>query len=72
MAYREIASGASQSASKPGVYGEFWDMPSRFWRPRVRELEEAEMEAITVRDSNPLRCSYHLTVAQSGGASLAQ
>jgi hypothetical protein len=50
----DTASQASQSASsgpsKPGVYQEFWEMPSRFWRPRIRELEEAEMDAIVVSD----------------------
>ncbi|KAJ6583179.1 hypothetical protein B0H10DRAFT_2097769 [Mycena sp. CBHHK59/15] len=25
---------------------EFWEAPERFWRPRVRELEEGEIEAV--------------------------
>jgi len=28
------------------IYTEFWQAPPRFWKPRVRELEEEEMEAI--------------------------
>jgi len=27
----------------------FWEAPPRFWNPRVRELEDSEMEAIMVR-----------------------
>jgi len=27
-------------------YHDFWDAPSRFWKPRVRQLEDAEMDAI--------------------------
>jgi hypothetical protein len=59
----DTASQASPSASsghsKPGVYQEFWEMPSRFWRPRIRELEDAEMDAIVVSDlfTQPSRTS---------------
>lgn len=31
------------------TYSHFWEAPSRYWKPRVRELEEWEMEAIMVR-----------------------
>ncbi|KAJ7237014.1 hypothetical protein C8J57DRAFT_1376171 [Mycena rebaudengoi] len=29
-----------------GAVSEFWEAPERFWRPRVRELEESEIEAV--------------------------
>ncbi|KAF7776402.1 hypothetical protein Agabi119p4_4795 [Agaricus bisporus var. burnettii] len=32
------------SASSP--HSQFWEAPSRFWKPRVRQLEDAEMDAI--------------------------
>lgn len=32
-----------------GYYHDLWDAPSRFWQPRVRQLEDAEMDAIMVR-----------------------
>jgi len=28
------------------LYNNFWEAPTRFWQPRVREIEEAELEAI--------------------------
>jgi len=31
------------------VFRNFWEAPSHFWNPRVRELEDSEMEAIMVR-----------------------
>ncbi|KAJ7283138.1 hypothetical protein C8J57DRAFT_1291348 [Mycena rebaudengoi] len=38
---------AKGSAPSPGgAVSEFWEAPERFWRPRVRELEESEIEAI--------------------------
>ncbi|KAJ7634192.1 hypothetical protein DFH06DRAFT_950865, partial [Mycena polygramma] len=41
---------ASPSAEPKGKTGsavaEFWQAPERFWRPRVRELEESEIEAV--------------------------
>ncbi|KAL0949117.1 hypothetical protein HGRIS_009204 [Hohenbuehelia grisea] len=36
---------ATKSSGKP-VYAEFWEAPERFWRPRVRELPEWEIEAV--------------------------
>ncbi|EPQ59745.1 hypothetical protein GLOTRDRAFT_91246 [Gloeophyllum trabeum ATCC 11539] len=27
-------------------YGEFWEAPAQFWRPRVRTLEDWEIDAI--------------------------
>lgn len=38
----------SKSGSSGNVVSEFWEAPSRFWKPRIRELEDAEIEAITV------------------------
>jgi len=29
-------------------YHDFWEAPSRFWKPRVRRLEDQEMDAIMV------------------------
>ncbi|KAJ3736051.1 hypothetical protein DFJ43DRAFT_1136301 [Lentinula guzmanii] len=38
---------SSSSGSKSGSgFQEFWEAPERFWRPRVHQLEEAEIEAI--------------------------
>lgn len=31
------------------IYREFWEAPTRFWQPRVRQLTDAEMESIMVR-----------------------
>jgi len=51
------SSGASPktSSTKPSSSGnvntfdQFWEAPSRFWQPRVRDMSEAEMDAIMVR-----------------------
>ncbi|CAA7260165.1 unnamed protein product [Cyclocybe aegerita] len=46
------ASGSSEPPSKSGsgknttVYNEFWEAPSRLWKPKVRYIEEAEVNAI--------------------------
>ncbi|KAF9485365.1 hypothetical protein BDN70DRAFT_927613 [Pholiota conissans] len=39
---------SSQKASDSGaaVFSNFWEAPPRFWKPRVRELEDAEMDAV--------------------------
>lgn len=37
--------GGKESA---GAFNEFWEAPDRFWRYRVRELEESEIDAISV------------------------
>ncbi|KAJ7623359.1 hypothetical protein FB45DRAFT_925377 [Roridomyces roridus] len=37
------------SPTKPqsgSVFSEFWDAPPRFWRPRARELDESEIDAV--------------------------
>ncbi|KIM84052.1 hypothetical protein PILCRDRAFT_819082 [Piloderma croceum F 1598] len=36
------ANGGSKEA-----FGEFWEAPARFWRPRIRELEDGEIDAIS-------------------------
>ena len=50
-AFSQEASGASSTpkSSKGGAVAEFWEAPERFWRPRIRELQDWEIEAITVR-----------------------
>jgi len=44
------SSGSSKATKKAGsgeVFGEFWEAPSRFWQPKVRDLEEWEIDAIS-------------------------
>lgn len=38
----------AQSPKTPTVFPEFWQAPERFWKPRVRELDENEIDAILV------------------------
>jgi small subunit ribosomal protein YMR-31 len=38
---------AGERGSKE-TFREFWEAPTRFWRPRVRELEDGEIDAILV------------------------
>ncbi|KAF5389824.1 hypothetical protein D9757_003588 [Collybiopsis confluens] len=33
-------------SSNVNVFQEFWDAPERFWKPRVHELDESEIDAI--------------------------
>jgi small subunit ribosomal protein YMR-31 len=43
------SSGTSETAANdltPTVFNEFWEAPSRFWKPKGRQLEEDEMNAI--------------------------
>jgi len=43
------SSTTSESAVKPSsdtVFNDFWEAPPRFWKPKVRLLEEDEMNAI--------------------------
>ncbi|KAF8216338.1 hypothetical protein K438DRAFT_1657513, partial [Mycena galopus ATCC 62051] len=46
--YSDVA--APSSADSKGKTGsavsEFWLAPDRFWRPRVRELEDSEIDAV--------------------------
>jgi small subunit ribosomal protein YMR-31 len=34
------------------IFSEFWEAPDRFWRPKVRELDTAEIDAILVRNAS--------------------
>jgi len=50
----EASSSSSSSSPSSGkksgskeIFGEFWEAPARFWRPRIRELEEWEIDAIS-------------------------
>jgi small subunit ribosomal protein YMR-31 len=46
---------SSDSATRHGanastvIYNNFWEAPIKFWKPRVRELDDWEMESIMVR-----------------------
>lgn len=31
------------------AFAEFWEAPARFWKPRMRDLEDAEIDAVLVR-----------------------
>jgi small subunit ribosomal protein YMR-31 len=50
----EASSSSSSSGGKKGggeeAFGEFWEAPARFWRPRIREIEDGEIDAISVCD----------------------
>ncbi|KAJ7050479.1 hypothetical protein C8F01DRAFT_1377562 [Mycena amicta] len=37
---------SASPAKTGGALSEFWEAPVRFWRPRNRDLEEAEIDAI--------------------------
>lgn len=41
-----LSNGGEKSGSN--VFGEFWEAPVRFWQPRIREIDLAETEAISV------------------------
>lgn len=36
-------------------YAEFWEAPERFWAPKIRWLEEVEIEAISVRRNGTMQ-----------------
>jgi small subunit ribosomal protein YMR-31 len=40
-------SGEGKKGGSKAAFGEFWEAPARFWRPRIRELEDAEIDAIS-------------------------
>ncbi|KAJ3712265.1 hypothetical protein C8R42DRAFT_687446 [Lentinula raphanica] len=41
------SSSSSSSGSKSNnAFQEFWEAPERFWKPRVHQLEEVEIDAI--------------------------
>jgi len=43
---QQAQSATSQLSSTPGAYEEFWEAPSRYWNPRVRQLSEEEIDAV--------------------------
>ncbi|KAJ7594817.1 hypothetical protein C8J56DRAFT_1161356 [Mycena floridula] len=47
--YRNPFKGVKSSSKslKSGTFSEFWDAPPRFWQPKTRWLEDAEIEAIS-------------------------
>ncbi|KAJ7767477.1 hypothetical protein DFH07DRAFT_881054 [Mycena maculata] len=47
--FSDVAAASPSGAGKGetgSVISEFWEAPERFWRPRVRELEESEIDAV--------------------------
>jgi hypothetical protein len=40
---------SDKASTSSSVFNEFWEAPSRFWRPRMRELEQEEIDAVMVR-----------------------
>ncbi|KAJ7126555.1 hypothetical protein C8R43DRAFT_1134880 [Mycena crocata] len=44
--FSELAAAAPSTSGKTNVVSEFWEAPERFWRPRGRELEESEIDAV--------------------------
>ena len=45
------------------MFSDFWEAPGRLWRPKVRQLEDVEIDAVLVSSRSP---QYHLTVLISG------
>ncbi|KAJ7432637.1 hypothetical protein B0H11DRAFT_2124620 [Mycena galericulata] len=49
---KRFSDAASSSSPEDGqrktgtVISEFWEAPERFWRPKGRELEESEIDAV--------------------------
>lgn len=47
-AFHQDSSAPSETkAGKSGAVAEFWEAPERFWRPRIRQLEDWEIDAIS-------------------------
>ncbi|EDR04864.1 uncharacterized protein LACBIDRAFT_294900 [Laccaria bicolor S238N-H82] len=40
------AEGSSLTQDNKSVFEDFWQAPTRYWKPRVREIEEKEMDAV--------------------------
>ncbi|KAH7924842.1 hypothetical protein BV22DRAFT_1012464 [Leucogyrophana mollusca] len=69
----DAASSTNQgpSSSSAEVFQEFWEAPARFWSPRHRQLEDAEVEAVLVCSLfTGGRVCFADVVSKSGGASL--
>jgi small subunit ribosomal protein YMR-31 len=70
--FSDSAASASASASSGkgntggNALSEFWEAPERFWRPRVRELEESEIEAVLVRRTDSFECIAHSHTERRG------
>ena len=45
------------------MFSDFWEAPGRLWQPKVRQLEDVEIDAVLV-SSRPSQCL--LTVLISG------
>ncbi|KIY47593.1 hypothetical protein FISHEDRAFT_74536 [Fistulina hepatica ATCC 64428] len=45
-ALTSLSSSTSSGAPAASVVDEFWEAPERFWHPKIRELQEWEIEAI--------------------------
>ncbi|TFY66874.1 hypothetical protein EVG20_g4210 [Dentipellis fragilis] len=52
--YESTSSGATASNGSSGtspsgkqVYDDFWEAPARIWNPRIRHIEEAEIDAVS-------------------------
>ncbi|KAI0276160.1 hypothetical protein BGY98DRAFT_919752 [Russula aff. rugulosa BPL654] len=41
-------SGRSTQQSQRQTFKDFWEAPGSLWRPRIRQLEEAEIDAVLV------------------------
>jgi len=46
MNFSPAKSSSGKGSSDVNVYREFWEAPTRFWRPRIRQLTDAEMDSI--------------------------
>ncbi|ETW84607.1 hypothetical protein HETIRDRAFT_124128 [Heterobasidion irregulare TC 32-1] len=44
--YESSANETSHSGNAKLVYGEFWEAPSWVWQPRIRKIEDSEIDAI--------------------------
>lgn len=48
---RKFQASTSSTVKEVGnkqVFAEYWEAPARIWRPRIRQLEDAEIDAISV------------------------
>jgi small subunit ribosomal protein YMR-31 len=50
--FEATSSSSPLKTHRKDVFPEFWEAPDRFWRPKVRELEAAEIDAILVRNAH--------------------
>ncbi|KAF8887595.1 hypothetical protein BD779DRAFT_1440831 [Infundibulicybe gibba] len=67
---KKVETPTAAPSSQKAAHHEYWEAPERFWNPKVREIEEQEIEAILV---SSFLCYSRLAdtiCRQSGGASL--